>query len=211
MKIINYIYLLYDEESRECAIIDPAWDISSLEKYLSENNLILKYVFLTHSHIDHTNKAEYLTTKYNAMAVMSNDEAFYYHFNCFNLMLIDDDDEFFLGGYKIKCLLCPGHTAGSMCYMTDRFIFTGDTLFTEGCGICFDDGADSLKMFRSLQRLKSYVDKSVIVYPGHKYQLNIGCDFEYVLKHNIYLQIDDPEVFCKFRDRKNQKNLFNFN
>lgn len=210
MNIVNYVYLLYDDVSKECAIVDPAWDISELEAEIEKNCMKLKYILLTHSHYDHINKAEYFTNKYSALTVMSEAEAEYYDFYPPNSSLINDNDTLMLGEFQIKCILTPGHTEGSLCFLCGGFLFSGDTLFTDGCGFCIGKGADSEKMFYSIQKLKQLIPMDTIVYPGHKFKYDIGMSFEYISNYNIYLQFSKKDQFCAFRDRKGQKGLFDF-
>ncbi len=91
-----------------------------------------------------------------------------------------------------------------------RSMFTGDTVFTEGCGICEDDGSSAEEMFRSIQRIKSEVSPYVRVYPGHSFGKAPGHTIEDLFQYNIYFQIDKKEYFVKFRTRKNQKGIFDF-
>ena len=88
-------------------------------------------------------------------------------------------------------------------------LFTGDTIFTEGCGSCSSQGSAS-SMFKTIQNIKNTVDPSVRIYPGHSYGKSPGSTLDYLLKENIYFQIDKENTFINFRMRKNQKNILCF-
>ena len=210
MNIINYTYLLYDPVSRECAAVDPAWDISEFQADIQQLGLHLKYILLTHSHYDHINKANIMTEIYSAKTVVSEAEGKYYSFYPSNCMYATDLDQFWLGELPVICLLTPGHTAGSMCYLCEDMLFTGDTLFTEGCGYCKGVGADSHQMYHSLQKLKKTIAPNTIILPGHKFKMDIGKTFAELENVNIYLQIENEMQFSGFRDRSGQKGLFDF-
>ncbi len=210
MNIINYTYLLYDPVTRECAAVDPAWDISEMQADISKLELKLKYVLLTHSHYDHINKADIMTEIYPAQSVVSEVEGKYYSFCPKNCMYAADLDRLWLGEIPIICLLTPGHTAGSMCYQCGEMLFTGDTLFTEGCGYCKGAGADSHQMYHSIQKLRRMIPQDTIILPGHKFRMDIGKTFAELENVNIYLQIENEKQFSGFRDRSGQKGLFDF-
>ncbi|WP_268964163.1 MBL fold metallo-hydrolase, partial [Paenibacillus sinensis] len=79
-----------------------------------------------------------------------------------------------LGDTQITCILTPGHTYGSACYLTSDHLFTGDTVFIEGCGLCDTVGGDPEQMFHSIQRIKSAINPMVQIFPGHSYGKNPG-------------------------------------
>jgi glyoxylase-like metal-dependent hydrolase (beta-lactamase superfamily II) len=98
-------------------------------------------------------------------------------------------------------MLTPGHTAGGVCYLIENNLFSGDTLFAEGCGYCSGRGADPRAMFHSLQLLKRTIAPQTLVFPGHSYGQLPGQTFGSLLKNNIYLAFDDERKFVQFRMR----------
>ncbi|WP_236905062.1 MBL fold metallo-hydrolase [Clostridium formicaceticum] len=199
-----------DKETRSAAIVDPSWEVEIIVNVLSKLEVELSTILLTHSHYDHVNMVDALIMKYNPMVYMSYIEANYYRFKCKNLITIDDMDLVSVGQTEIRCLATPGHTAGGSCYLLKGSLFTGDTIFIEGCGICTGKGASAEDMFESIQKIKSIVRPDVRIYPGHSYGKKPGYSMEYLMKENIYLHINDKKHFIEFRNRKNQKNLFIF-
>lgn len=206
----NYCYIIEDIVSRSAIVVDPSWELSKLTNKLSELEVDLSAILLTHSHYDHVNLVEPLLALFHPQVYMSKTEIDFYQFRCKNLIALQDRETISIGMTKAQCLLTPGHTAGGMCYLFSESIFTGDTIFTEGCGICEDHGSSADDMFDSVQRIKSIVSPEVRVYPGHSFGLAPGQTIGELLKHNIYFQIDKKEYFVKFRNRKNQRGIFDF-
>ncbi|MFC1667954.1 MBL fold metallo-hydrolase [Chlamydiota bacterium] len=206
----NYSYLVINTESRETVIIDPSWQTEKIDKKIHELNLYPKAILITHSHFDHAGSVDYLTKKYGLNVYMSKDEIDYYGFHCSNLVALKDDEIIPFGTSGIKPILTPGHTKGGMCYLIDGNYFTGDTIFTEGCGICWGDGADPREMYSSIQKIKKNISSETKIFPGHSYGEEPGKPFSYLLKNNIYININSEEEFISFRMRKNQSGLFNF-
>ena len=127
------------------------------------------------------------------------------------LDLLNDLDIITVGNIHILAILTPGHTVGSMCYLTNHTLFTGDTIFNEGCGMCFGQGADPKSMFQTIQRLKSEIPDSVMVYAGHCFSREVGELFGFLKQNNVYFLIENEKEFIDFRMRSGQKHLFSFN
>lgn len=208
--IINYSYLIIDPVYGEAAIIDPAWEMEKYLSTLSKYGVDLSAVFLTHSHYDHVNLVGALAKKFNPRVYMSRQEIDFYRFRCPNLTPFEDREIIPVGNTDITCLATPGHTLGGTCYYLPGALFTGDTIFTEGCGICFFPGGDPGRMYESIQMIKKVIPPETLVYPGHSYGKPPGNPLSYLFSHNIYFQFEDRENFINFRMRKNQTHLFRF-
>ena len=199
---INYCYIVFYKETKEALIIDPSWEIDKINKCIEENDLKLKWILLTHSHKDHINLVSPLIKQYNAQVFISEAESEFYQYTCDNLNLVRDNEKLFLGNIMCQCILTPGHSVGSMCFLMDDYIFTGDTLFVEGCGICDTCGGSAEEMYNSIQRLKRIVKPNVKVYPGHSFGMNLGVTMADLYNINIYLNIEEKSNFISFRERK---------
>jgi len=206
----NYVYIVNDLQTREAVIIDPVWDKKGIELIIEKNKLIPVAVLLTHSHPDHIHLAPAMAQQYHCPVFMSYEELTNYNYFCPNLTPAFHARQIQLGSLLITPLLTPGHTSGGMCFGIDDNLFTGDTLFIEGCGICWGKGADPAAMFKSLQMLKQKVAPETKIYPAHCYGTAPGITFKEVLKYNIYLDFKTEEAFIKYRMRENQKHLFQF-
>lgn len=209
-KFINYCYIIIDKKTGDAVVVDPAWELDRITDKLYESDAKLKGVLLTHSHFDHVNLANSLAGMFDSNVYISEAEINYFDFRCRNLQGLKDLDNIYLGETKIRCLLTPGHTPGGMCYMLEDSLFTGDTVFTEGCGACGFDGGSAEQMFSSIQRIKYEVAPYVLVYPGHSYGIVPGQTIDFLYKNNIYFQINEIEDFINFRTRNRQRGLFEF-
>jgi len=207
----NYIYVIVDKVTREAAIIDPAWDIKGIVNLLGDIGAKLTTILLTHSHFDHVNLVKSLLKEFNPRVYMSAEEISFYGFHCPNLNPFHHLDAINLGYTDITFILTPGHTAGGACYLLSGSIFTGDTIFIEGCGICsLKGGGSPEKIFESIQYIKTTLNPRALVYPAHSYGKQPGYPLSYLMENNIYFLIDKKDLFISFRMRKNQKNLFDF-
>lgn len=208
--IVNYCYILINNNSKEVLLVDPAWNFASIKRALNNIKGNVKYVLLTHAHFDHTNLTDKIVKEYNAQVFMSDIEIRDYSFHCKNLNQIRDNDCIYLGNTKVDCILTPGHTSGSMCFYTDGYLFTGDTVFIEGCGICSTPGGSAEEMYHSIKRLISIIPEDTLIYPAHSYGKQVGYNMAYLLQNNIYFNIHNINQFVKFRMRKGQHGLFDF-
>jgi len=207
----NCTYLIQNISNRNAVLIDPSWQAGKYENLIATENLKLVAIFVTHHHIDHSNLAGKLASQYKCPVYMLAEEIDYYSFNCANLYpIVADVEQLEMGGIVVKIIRTPGHTYGGACFMIDDNLFSGDTLFIEGCGMCNIDGGDAAKMFASLQMLKRIISDTTKIYPGHQYQLKIGKIFKEVKHVNIYLNFKTEEEFVKFRMRDGQKGLLDF-
>ena len=179
-QMANFVYLVGDEGTRRCVLIDPAWDVEGLLRILKEGGWTLQAAVATHGHADHIGGglhgvniqglADLLKQRQVPILVHSSEagrltkagipEA--------SLQKVDDGDVYALGETKLEFLHTPGHTAGCMCIRAGDALFTGDTMFVDECGRVDLPGSDPDAMWKSLERLASLPDQTV-VYPGHDY------------------------------------------
>lgn len=206
----NYTYVVASEKSASCAIIDPAWEIDKIEEVVKKHGLEVSGILLTHSHYDHVNLAEQLALKYSCNVWMAEAEITTYEFSCYQLRSFVANEILFFNDIEIVSIPTPGHTRGSTCFRIGSYVFTGDTLFIEGCGFCTGYGANPYEMYNSLHLLKAVIPLEAIIYPGHRYGEPPGQNFDYVLANNIYLHFSDVENFTKFRMREGQKSFLQF-
>lgn len=202
MFVINYNYLVIDHINSTSIIVDPAWDFDRIEQAIEVSNTTLKGILLTHSHFDHLHLAKPLAEKHNCPIWMSQEEIAISGYDAPQLEPIDETP-IWVESLKIVPILTSGHTAGSMCYMIGNNLFSGDTLFIEGCGLC-NDVLAAHNMYESLNKIKTNVNETTRVFPGHKYARSPGEQFATVLQNNIYLQFTNKEDFAAYRLRKGQ-------
>jgi hydroxyacylglutathione hydrolase len=206
----NFTYLVFDPETREALVIDPTWEMEKIDVALREHQLTLTTILVTHGHGDHTHLVKPLVEKYGCEVRMSEVEAGDFSFACDNLQAIRGEESFQAAHLTVRPLLTPGHTRGCVCYLIGDNLFTGDTLFIEGCGMCFSGTSDPTELFNSLQRLKHGVPPGTRIFPAHSYGFDPGQQFSFVLKYNIYMQFKDATDFTAYRMRSGQTGFFDF-
>ena len=172
----NYSYLIHDNKSNTVAIIDPS-EFAPCDKIISKKYKKLDYILNTHHHYDHVGGNKELKKKYNSKILgFKSDEERIPNID----KLLEDNEEFNIGSIKFTTLFIPGHTAGHIAFYskTEKVIFTGDTLFSMGCGRVFEGTYN--QMFNSINRIKDLPEDTKI-YCGHEYtQKNI----EFCIKYN---------------------------
>lgn len=193
LNYINYCYFVLDKRTKKTLIIDPSWEIEKFEELIKRAGTGVSLILFTHSHYDHTNLANDLYINYQPQMYMSINEMVRYGFRGIGLNGLEDGQVLEFGNRKITSILTPGHTEGSMCYLLDDCLFTGDTVFIEGCGVCNLSGSDPEQMFESLQMLKKYIKPNVKVFPAHAFGKAPGVKFSNVCRDNIYFNIADKQ------------------
>lgn len=206
----NFTYIIVDRASRQAAIVDPSWEFETIASAVDGLNVTLTTILLTHSHMDHVHSVKPLLNRYRPRVYMSTQEIDYYGFRCEGLNGVRHQETVALGQTRFSCLLTPGHTAGGICYLLPDALFTGDTIFTEGCGICNAPGGDAEKMFESVQMVKNTIGPDVRIYPAHSFGKEPGQTLQSLWDENIYFQIDKKEQFIAWRMRSNFLGAFNF-
>lgn len=202
----NNFYVIVDQATQQAALVDPSWWLEGIEQFLKEHNLKLTTLLLTHSHFDHINLVQRLLKNHQPQVYMSAAEIDFYHFQCPNLHPLEHNDRIRVGETELRFLLTPGHTAGSGCYLLPDCLFTGDTIFIEGCGKCTSFGADPGQMFDSIQLIKEAVPPEVQVYPGHSYGQAIGLSLEKLAKTNLHFLTANKDTYIRYRNRKSWLN-----
>ena len=208
--VVNYTYVVANRDTGQALLVDPAWELETITDALARMRLQARGILLTHSHFDHVNLVAPLVELFDLDVWMSRDEIDAYGFSCPNLRAVEDATPFWAAGLRVVPWLTPGHSAGSACFYTGGNVFSGDTLFTEGCGMCSGAGADPRQMFESLRRLKARCAPGDRIFPGHSFGREPGRTFGELLDENVYLSIPSYEAFYAFRMRAGQTKLFDF-
>jgi len=199
-------YFITDRQSRKTVVIDPAVGLDKVKDLVIKKNLKLEHILLTHGHQDHTSSVSEIQKKYGCDVYISKRDA--QDFNCSweKIKYVEDGEIIRFGETSLKAISTPGHSLGSMCYQGDRSLFSGDTLFTEGCGNCGQEGSNTSsveEMYDSLAKLKRWIPENTLVFPGHTFMLDIGVTMEELKRFNLYLAIDNRTDFIKYRVQRN--------
>ena len=197
-------YLIWDEESREAAIIDAGMsnnrENSIISEFITQEKLQLKYALQTHMHFDHIWGLSYILETYGIKPLCHAAEESIYRdvpemTSMFRLSMnwnllvveryINEGDTFQLGNTTIKVLHTPGHTPGGLSYHipSANIIFTGDTLFQGSIGRTDLPGGNLSEEIDSIKNKIITLPSETIIYSGHGPESNIGWE----LKNNPYL------------------------
>ncbi len=164
----NFIYLIGDRKTHECAVVDPAWDVDAVLKQAEKDGMKVVAGILTHTHFDHCNGVEALIEKTGAKVYVHEHEAKYLNNIKENLIETREGSKLKIGAIEMIFLHTPGHTEGAQCIQVGDTLVTGDTLFVGACGRCDLPGGNEKTLMQSLKRLAS-LDGSLKVFPGHAY------------------------------------------
>ena len=160
----NYAYIINDINFKNVGVVDPS-EAEPIITFLKEKNLKLNYILNTHHHFDHIGGNLELKKIYDAKVVGFEGDK--HRIPGIDITLGDNDDWHF-GNSNVKILHIPGHTLGHICFYfsKERIAFTGDTLFSLGCGRIFE--GDHKQMLTSLNKIKQ-LPKNTKIYCGHEY------------------------------------------
>jgi len=195
----NIIYIITDNKTKESAIIDPAWDMSEVYKYIGENNLILKKILLTHSHHDHINAIDEILTSYDLEIHINKKEKVFWKKEYDSFIINHGGDSIKLGETEIRSLHTPGHTPGSTCYHIGDDLIAGDTLFVFGCGRCDLHGGNPEEMFNTLKDIKMSLDPKTIILPGHNYSIKRESTLQEEIQGNPFMKFNNLNKFIDYR------------
>ena len=166
-------YVVTNEETLGCVIIDPGDESNSILDYLEDNHLQCEAIFLTHGHYDHVGAVEAIIEETGAPVYLcSRDDAHSTGDLHYSYMLpkggryYDDGDVLRFAGLSFEILSTPGHTPGGVSIVCEDALFTGDTLFRGSCGRTDLPGGDMDEELRSLKKLCD-LPGDYEVYPGH--------------------------------------------
>ena len=192
-------YIVFDQETKDCVIIDPVWDYDPLASRMSSesvdkvidfvqsNNLKVHYILETHAHADHLSGAQLLKNTFSGSKigigehitivqqtfkpVFAMPDDFKTDGSQFDL-LMKEGTTVFAGSIKIDVLYTPGHTPACSTYLIDDCIFTGDAMFMPdgGTGRCDFPKGSATDLYNSITTKLYALPDSTRVFVGHDYQ-----------------------------------------
>ena len=225
----NYSYLIIDESNKNACVVDPS-EAKPIIDYIEKDDIKLKYILNTHHHYDHVGGNIELKKKYGSNVVgFKGDKDRIPEID----ILVEDGKIWKKENFEANIYHIPGHTSGHIAFhfFKEKKIFTGDTLFSLGCGRIFEGTYE--QMFGSLNKIKK-LPKNTEIFCGHEYTLQnsnfcithdpnnfklknriveikqkiknnlptIPTTLENEIECNIFLKAENLERFSKLRDLK---------
>ena len=198
--MVNFVYLIGDNETKECVIVDPAYAVTDLISIAQQDEMKIIGALGTHYHPDHVG-GKMMGWNIEGISALLDEMNIPIHIQSAEAEWIakttgvspsalqqhQSGDVVKVGEIEIALIHTPGHTPGSQCFLVGDRLVSGDTLFLEGCGRTDLPGSNPDDMYDSLNKLASLPDDTV-VFPGHQYsdpaylQMGIVKQTNYVFK-----------------------------
>jgi glyoxylase-like metal-dependent hydrolase (beta-lactamase superfamily II) len=204
----NYVYLIGDSETREAMVVDPAWDIDGILDLLDRDDMKLVGALVTHFHPDHIGGNLFgqdipgvtgLLEKRPVKVYMHKDEVPYVKrtlgMESSDFTPVDGETTVDIGNIPVRMIHTPGHTPGSLCFMVDGNLVSGDTLFIGSCGRVDLPGSNPEDLYRSLTGKLKKLPAETVVYPGHNYAADRTSTIGREASSNPFMRFDSVEQF----------------
>lgn len=186
-------YVAACEESKEAVIIDPGAEAERIYRGVTFHGFTLKYIMNTHGHLDHIGGVAGLVEKSGTPFLLHQDDLYLIEdidrdpLQAYLQVaspprpqqLLNDGDRIQLGTIDFQVLHTPGHTPGSVCFLTGNTLFSGDTLFANSIGRTDLPGGNHEQLLNSIREKLLPLDDDVKVYPGHGNATTMGIERQY--------------------------------
>ena len=182
-------YIVGSQSNKEGMIIDPGDEAKRILKKVEGLKLDIKFIVLTHGHIDHTGALKEVREATGAEVVIHGDDAkslkeqplgkifgLFYPTPPPPDRLLKGGDSVDIGDLHFSVLHTPGHTPGGVCLLGEGVVFSGDTLFNYSIGRSDLPGGNYSQLMNSLQTKLMALPDNTIVYPGHGPETTIGAE-----------------------------------
>ncbi len=206
MKIKNFVigmigtncYVVSNEGTKECVLIDPAVYAPEITAYIRSEGLVMRAILLTHGHFDHIMGIDGFLEEFSVPVYAHRDEEVLLNDASMNASqefrrpyayskasYVEDGQVLKLAGMEFRVIHTPGHTIGGCCYYLEqeKILFSGDTLFRESMGRTDFPTGNGRELLRSIRERLLVLPEETMVYPGHMESTTIGDE----KKYNPYL------------------------
>ena len=192
----NYSYLIYEKKSNTVSIVDPA-EFEGCDKVINKYKK-LDFILNTHHHADHVGANLELKKKYNSKILGSKSDKD--RIPGIDILLKENQKQK-IGNLEFEVIFVPGHTKGHIAFFfsKEKVAFTGDTLFSLGCGRIFEGTHE--EMLNSLNKIKN-LPPDTKIYCGHEYtksNLNFCLAYD---PNNTFLKEREIDVLKKLKSNQ---------
>ena len=210
-QMVNFAYLVGDRDTRECLLVDPAWDVQSLVDAARADDMKVVGALASHYHPDHVG-GEMMGYSVEGARRLLELVGVKIHVQDKEVPwvkrvtgLSDSDlaphaggDVLRVGKIPVQFVHTPGHTEGSACFLVaGNRLVAGDTLFVGGCGRVDLPGSDPEEMYRSLTQRLARLGDDVVLYPGHDYGRTRTSTLGEERRTNTYLKVPTLERWLR--------------
>ena len=165
----NFSYLIWDEITLEGAIIDPAVQPDTVFDFISNNNIQLSKILITHTHHDHIVYLNDFLQKYSNIDIYAYAKTRQTIEGNFNGVI--HQGQILIGEINIKVLYTPGHYDDCVCYwiQDSKILFTGDTVFVGRSGRTISNYSNISQLYSSIYNIILKLPADTTIYSGHDY------------------------------------------
>ena len=196
--VFTNCYFLKNKETEEMLIVDPGDNADRIEQKVLEMQGRPVAILLTHGHYDHILAVPKLQERWKEIPVYCNAKDIPESLTEYdmgqqfptvrafkNVKTIEDGQELVIAGTEITVMETPGHTPGSVLFLTKDAIFTGDTIFQGSIGRTDFEGGNERQMMQSLRKINNLAIEDITLCPGHGDTTTL----KWERAHNSYLKM----------------------
>jgi glyoxylase-like metal-dependent hydrolase (beta-lactamase superfamily II) len=183
-------YLVWDDLSKDAILVDPSAPSEDMAQIVKSKQLKLKLVINTHGHGDHIAGNNYFASLFSCPVAIHPLDANMLIDNRKNMstymgydlklksadIMLNAGDKYYLGEHTISIIHTPGHTAGSVCLLIDKYLISGDTLFEQSIGRTDFPGGSHTDIIKSIKEKLFILPDDILVFPGHGPNTSIGLE-----------------------------------